>query len=80
MVKIMENPIKMDDLGGKHTLFLVQHPVEEPKIRISTVDLLSFSLVFFHVIPNIFQELPRTSNKETCRTHVYLDQPVLIAV
>ena len=25
MVKIMENPIKMDDLGGK-TLFLVQHP------------------------------------------------------
>ena len=27
MVKIMENPIKMDDLGGKPPLFLVQHPV-----------------------------------------------------
>ena len=26
MVKIMENPIKMDDLGGKQPLFLVQHP------------------------------------------------------
>ena len=26
MVKIMENPIKMDDLGGKNPLFLVQHP------------------------------------------------------
>ncbi len=23
---IMENPIKMDDLGGKPPLFLVQHP------------------------------------------------------
>ena len=22
----MENPIKMDDLGGKKTLFLAQHP------------------------------------------------------
>ena len=27
MVKIMENPIKMDDLGGP-PLFLVQHPDE----------------------------------------------------
>ena len=26
MVKIMETPIKMDDLGGKTPLFLVQHP------------------------------------------------------
>ena len=26
MMKIMENPIKMDDLGGKKHLFLVQHP------------------------------------------------------
>ena len=27
MVKIMvPNPIKMDDLGGKQPLFLVQHP------------------------------------------------------
>ena len=27
MVKIMENPIKMDDLGG-FPLFLVQHPYQ----------------------------------------------------
>ena len=26
MVYFMENPIKMDDLGGKKKLFLVQHP------------------------------------------------------
>ena len=26
MVKIMEDPIKMDDLGVKPPLFLVQHP------------------------------------------------------
>ena len=26
MVYFMENPIKMDDLGGKTPLFLVQHP------------------------------------------------------
>ena len=30
MVKIMENPIKMDDLGGKVPLFLVQHPFSVP--------------------------------------------------
>ncbi len=29
MVKIMKNPIKMDDLGGKIPLFLVQHPYPE---------------------------------------------------
>ena len=28
MVKIMENPIKMDDLGGVFPLFLVQHPYQ----------------------------------------------------
>ena len=33
MVKIMENPIKMDDLGGEHPLFLVQHPYEESQIK-----------------------------------------------
>ena len=26
MVFFMENPMKMDDLGGKNPLFLVQHP------------------------------------------------------
>ena len=33
MVKIMEHPIKMDDLGGVYThLFLVQHPDEKQAI------------------------------------------------
>ena len=37
MVKIMENPIKMDDLGGKPTIFgnihIVFPPPQKKKIR-----------------------------------------------
>ena len=44
MVKIMENPIRMDDLGGfkKKQLFLVQHPYWKWRYQIlSNINLRS---------------------------------------
>ena len=33
MVYFMENPIKIDDFGGKHPLFSVQHQPLDPSFR-----------------------------------------------
>ena len=48
MVKIMEDPIKMDDLGGKPTIFGNIHQVSKPKknTEIAIVLYRTF-LIFF---------------------------------
>ena len=37
MVKIMEDPIKMDDLGGFNPLFSVAHPCSHKNVLLETV-------------------------------------------
>ena len=37
MVKIMENPIKMDDLGGFNPLFSLAHPCSHKNVLLETV-------------------------------------------